>query len=47
VTFTEMLGALRLALWEGRISGGRGGHEGHAPTPEMLKSLLNYIAAVR
>jgi hypothetical protein len=47
VTFTDMLGALRLALWEGRISEGRGGPEGHAPNPGILKTLLNYIAAVR
>jgi hypothetical protein len=47
VTFTDVLGALRLALWEGRISEGRSGPEGHAPNPEILKPLLNYIAAVR
>jgi hypothetical protein len=47
VTFTEMLGALRLALWRGRVFGGQGRTQGHAPTPEMLDSLLNFIAAVR
>ena len=47
VAFTDMLGALRLALWEGRFLGGRGDSEEHAPTPGILKTLLNYIAAVR
>jgi hypothetical protein len=47
VTFTQMLGALRLTLWEGHLSGGQGGPEEHAPTPEMLRHLLHYIAAVR
>lgn len=45
--FTDMLGALRLALWRGRIFGGTQGQPQPPPTPETLDSLLNFIAAVR
>ena len=43
-TFTAMLGKLRLAIWGGRISQGRGtGASGHEP----LENLLHCLAAVR
>ena len=46
-TFTEMLGTLRLALWQGRIFGECGDPSGRSISPEMLQTLLHFIAAVR
>ena len=46
-TFTEMLGTLRLALWQGRIFGECGATTGHTISPERLDALLHFIAAVR
>lgn len=45
--FAEMLGTLRLALWQGRLFGGTGAPRQHPTSPESLNSLLNHIAAVR
>lgn len=44
--FPEMLGALRLALWQGRFFG-LAGAEPRPPTREMLDDLLNCLATVR
>ena len=43
-TFADMLGALRLQLWEKHVSGRLGSDEDHA---ELLDSLINWVAAVR
>jgi hypothetical protein len=43
-TFTDMLGALRLQLWQGRIASLSEVHEG---LPEVLEMLLHWVAAVR
>jgi hypothetical protein len=40
----DMLGALRLQLWEARITGTSGGKE---VTPEVLEMLLQWMSAVR
>ena len=42
-TFTDMLGALRLQMWEHRIYG-ESGEE--APSPECIRRLLHRLAAV-
>lgn len=42
-TFTEMLGALRLQMWEYEVFG-EGGDE--VPSPECIKKLLNTLSAV-
>jgi hypothetical protein len=44
VTFTAMLGKLRLAIWGGRISEGSGEQ---APQQHSLENLLHALAAVR
>ena len=43
-TFADMLGALRLKLWDERITN-RSGQP--TPTPKILKTLINTLAAVR
>ena len=43
-TFTDMLGALRLHLWENRISGTS---EGRTAAPEVLDMLVNWLSVVR
>jgi hypothetical protein len=43
-TFADMLGALRLQLWEQHVSTRLGSDEDHA---ELLDSLINWLAAVR
>lgn len=43
-TFADMLGALRLQLWEKHVSGRLGSDDDHA---ELLDSLINWLAAVR
>jgi hypothetical protein len=43
-TFTDMLGALRLQLWQHRIVSTSGETKGHA---EVLEMLLHWLAAVR
>jgi DDE superfamily endonuclease len=43
-TFADMLGALRLQLWQGRITGTSGVGE---ETPEVLGMLINWLSAVR
>jgi DDE superfamily endonuclease len=45
--FAEMLGMLRLALWQGRIFGGTGTLDERPASPDLLNSLLHHIAAVR
>jgi hypothetical protein len=42
-TFTDMLGALRLQMWEHKLFG-ESGEE--APSPECIKRLLHTLAAV-
>jgi DDE superfamily endonuclease len=42
-TFTDMLGALRLQMWEREIYGGSGED---APSPECIRRLLHTLAAV-
>jgi DDE superfamily endonuclease len=42
-TFTDMLGALRLQMWESRLFG-ESGQE--SPSPECIKRLLHTLAAV-
>src|SRR6185437_5838045 len=42
-TFTDMLGALRLQMWESEIYG-ESGEE--VPSPESIKRLLNTLSAV-
>ena len=42
-TFTDMLGALRLQMWEYRLFGESGDE---APSPECIKRLLHTLAAV-
>ena len=44
VTFTAMLGKLRLAIWSERISKGMGEH---APDHHPLENILHCLAAVR
>lgn len=43
-TFADMLGALRLQLWEHHVSSRSGSDDDHA---ELLDSLINWLAAVR
>lgn len=43
-TFADMLGALRLQLWENHVSCRSGSDDDHA---ELLDSLNNWLAAVR
>jgi hypothetical protein len=43
-TFADMLGALRLQLWEKHVSGRLGSDDDHA---KLLDSLINWLAAVR
>ena len=43
-TFADMLGALRLQLWERHVSSRSGSDEDHA---KLLESLTNWLAAVR
>jgi hypothetical protein len=43
-TFSDMLGALRLQLWENHIVGPAGDHP---LTPEVVKTLLHWLSAVR
>jgi hypothetical protein len=43
-TFADMLGALRLQLWEHHVSSRLGSDDDHA---ELLDSLINWLAAVR
>jgi len=43
-TFADMLGALRLQLWEKHVSTRSGSDDDHA---ELLDSLINWLAAVR
>lgn len=43
-TFADMLGALRLNLWNARITDRSGVA---TPTPKMLNTLVNTLAAVR
>ena len=43
-TFADMLGALRLQLWEKHVSSRLGSDDDHA---ELLDSLINWLAAVR
>ena len=43
-TFADMLGALRLKLWDERITRGSGKP---LPTPKILNTLINTLAAVR
>lgn len=43
-TFADMLGALRLQLWENHVSSRSGSDDDHA---ELLDSLVNWLAAVR
>jgi hypothetical protein len=42
-TFTDMLGALRLQMWEYKVFG-EAGEE--VPSPECIESLLHKMAAV-
>jgi hypothetical protein len=42
-TFTDMLGALRLQMWESKIYGDSGEE---APSPETIKRLLHTLSAV-
>jgi hypothetical protein len=42
-TFTDMLGALRLQMWEYKVFGETGGE---VPSPECIESLLHKMAAV-
>jgi hypothetical protein len=42
-TFTDMLGALRLQMWESEVFGERGDQ---APSPECIRMLLNTLSAV-
>jgi hypothetical protein len=42
-TFTDMLGALRLQMWEHRIYGGSGDE---VPSPESIRKLLHTLSAV-
>jgi hypothetical protein len=42
-TFTDMLGALRLQMWEHKIYGESGGD---VPSPECIRSLLHTLSAV-
>ena len=42
-TFTDMLGALRLQMWESEVFG-ESGEE--APSPELIAALLHRLAAV-
>ena len=42
-TFTDMLGALRLQMWEHEVFGQSGDK---LPSPEQIQSLLNTLAAV-
>jgi hypothetical protein len=46
-TFTQMLGALRLAVWRQRLFGEGGAGAGSPPSQEMLDALLHCLAAVR
>lgn len=43
-TFADMLGALRLQLWQGRITGTSGRGE---EAPKVLAMLVNWLSAVR
>ena len=43
-TFADMLGALRLQLWQGRIAGTSGATEA---APEVLEMLVHWLSAVR
>lgn len=43
-TFADMLGALRLQLWQGRITDKSGDTE---EVPQVLKLLINWLATVR
>ena len=43
-TFADMLGALRLQLWEKHVSSRSGSDDDHA---KLLDSLINWLAAVR
>lgn len=43
-TFADMLGALRLKLWDERITSGL---RKHTPIPKILKTLAHTLAAVR
>jgi hypothetical protein len=45
--FTQVLGTLRLALWQGRYFGEAGDSRGVPPSAESLLSLLHCLAAVR
>ncbi len=42
-TFTDMLGALRLQMWEYKVYGESGEDP---PSPECIQSLLHKLAAV-
>lgn len=42
-TFTDMLGALRLQMWEYEVFGESGEEE---PSPECIKKLLHRLSAV-
>jgi hypothetical protein len=42
-TFTDMLGALRLQMWEREVYGASGGE---TPSPECIKRLLHTLSAV-
>ena len=42
-TFTDMLGALRLQMWEHKIYGAAGEEP---PSPEVIKMLLDRLSAV-
>ena len=42
-TFSDMLGALRLQMWEYEVFG-ESGEE--APSPELIATLLHRLAAV-
>jgi hypothetical protein len=42
-TFTDMLGALRLQMWQYKVFGPSGTE---TPSPEVIETLLNKMAAV-
>ena len=42
-TFTDMLGALRLQMWEYEVFGEAGDE---VPSPECIRKLLNTLSAV-
>jgi hypothetical protein len=42
-TFTDMLGALRLQMWEYKVFGESGAEQ---PSPECIKKLLHTLSAV-